>query len=477
MTTSALSTGSPRGRRRRSAVASAIAPVAAVALALVSASGRPLAAAVPTTLVPTALQKAVVWRYTVEKPGEGWNRPELDDSKWKTGPAGFGSRGTPGAKIGTPWNTPDVRLRTRFEHDGREFRVAALRVHHDEDVAVYLNGEKIFAEAWYVTEYGLHDVTAALRKALKKGTNVLAVSCHQTSGGQYVDVGLVLDPQEPILKRPTLPPLKPLFDYPLRDPSIVIGPDRMYYLTGTTGFPTWWKTNEGIRVWKSPDLKQWEPLGLVWKIEDGTWQKKLHGDLRALWAPEIHYLKGTFWLTYSMNFGGCGLLRSTSGKAQGPYVDVHPSGPLTGNIDASLFADDDGKVYFVWQNGMIARLNDQMTELVERPRHLKPSNHQHVGFEGAFLIKIDGRYHLVCAEFNSGSYDCMIATAEKIDGPYGPRYLAVPHGGHNMLFRDLSGQWWSTLFGSDPRAPIQERPAILRITRDAEGRVRPLVGP
>jgi beta-xylosidase len=114
-----------------------------------------------------------------------------------------------------------------------------------------------------------------------------------------------------------------------------------------------------------------------------------------------------------------------------------------------------------------------MTALAEPPRHLKPSNYKHVGFEGAFLTKIDGRYHLVCAEVNQGNYDCMIATAEKLEGPYGPRYLAIPHGGHNMLFRDRSGQWWSTFFGSDPKAPFRERPAILPIEFGPDGRIRP----
>jgi beta-xylosidase len=278
----------------------------------------------------------------------------------------------------------------------------------------------------------------------------------------------------PLAQAQKLPPLRPLFDTPLRDPSICIGGDGLYYLTGTTGFPTWWKTNEGIRVWKSADLKKWEPLGLVWKIEQGTWQKKFHGDKRALWAPEIHFLKGTFWLTLCMNFGGTGLLKSTSGKAEGPYVDVHPSGTLTGNIDASLFADDDGQVYFVWQNGMIARLNETLTGLAEKPRHLKPSNHHQVGFEGAFMTKVKGKYHLLCADFIKGNYDCMVATADRLYGPYGPRYLAIPHGGHNMFFKDKSGNWWSTFFGSDPKAPFQERAAILRIQWNRAGQVEPV---
>jgi len=429
----------------------------------------------PTVLIPPAPEAKTPWRYTTEKPPEGWLQPDFDHSAWKEGPAGFGTVGTPGAVVGTEWNTPDIWLRKVFEYDGRPFQRAALRLHHDEDIAVYLNGKQIFTAAGYRTDYRWLVVTELVQKALRKGRNVLAVSCHQTYGGQYVDVGLVLDPVGGYFERPALPPLKPLFDFPVRDPCICLGPDGNYYLTGTTGWPTWWKTNEGIRLWRSPDLKNWTDLGLVWKIEDGTWQKKFHKDLRALWAPEIHYLKGTFWLTYCMNYGGTGLLRSTSGKAEGPYVDVHPQGPLTDKIDASLFADDDGKVYFVWQNGMIARLKDDMTGLAEQPRLLKPQGANQVGFEGAFLTKKDGRYYLICADFIDGQYHAMAASAEHVYGPYGPRYLAIPHGGHNMLFSDKEGNWWSTFFGNDRDAPFRERPAILRIELDPQGRIRPKV--
>jgi len=282
---------------------------------------------------------------------------------------------------------------------------------------------------------------------------------------------------------PRLPAdLKPLFDYPVRDTCICLGPDGTYYLTGTTGHPAWWVTNEGIRMWKSKDLKNWEPMGLVWSFEkDATWQKgKTEKDgkvRRAIWAPEVHYVKGNFYFAYCVNYGGTGILRSTTSKPEGPYEDIKKDGPLTANIDASLFADDDGKVYFLWQNGMIARMKDDMSGLAEQQKLLKPSNAKHVGFEGAAMAKINGRYHLICAEFNkrdgASTYDCMSASADNIYGPYGEAYLAVPHGGHNMLFKDVKGQWWSTLFGNDDKAPFKERPAILQILVNDAGRIQP----
>ena len=115
-----------------------------------------------------------------------------------------------------------------------------------------------------------------------------------------------------------------------------------------------------------------------------------------------------------------------------------------------------------------------MTGLAEAPRLLKPANAGHVGFEGAFIFKAAGRYYLSCAEFDDREYyNCMIAASDKLLGPYGDRYLAIPHGGHNMFFKDRDGRWWSTLFGHDPASPVRERPAMLRVEFDKAGRICP----
>jgi beta-xylosidase len=297
---------------------------------------------------------------------------------------------------------------------------------------------------------------------------------------------------------PVLPGLRKLMDTPLRDTSICLGPDGTWYLTGTV--EPFYGFNEGIKLWRSPDLNKWEPLGFVWKYGGSPWHKPYLDKKKSLWAPEVHYLKGTFWLTYSLpgwdgtgKTSGTGLLKSTTGKPEGPYVDVQPDERIGDEIDASLFQDDDRTVYFLWHCGKIARMKPDMSGLAEPYRWLKaagsdpnPKHHSglcagifgkdsfdHVGYEGMFLFKANGRYYLCCAENFEGRYSCTIAMASDIYGPYGERYEALPHAGHNTIFKDQQGQWWSTYFGSDGSAPWQERPGLLPIEFDAAGHVRP----
>ena len=69
---------------------------------------------------------------------------------------------------------------------------------------------------------------------------------------------------------------------------------------------------------------------------------------------------------------GTGLLRSTTGRPEGPYVSANrPDGPLTTGIDGSLFVDDDGAVYWLSGSGSLARLKDDLSGLAEKPVPLR----------------------------------------------------------------------------------------------------------
>jgi hypothetical protein len=147
---------------------------------------------VPTlrTVVPSSQKTAQVWRYTLDDPGKDWYRPDFDASAWKEGKGGFGTKGTPGAVIGTEWSTKQIWIRREFSLDRVPDRLL-LWMHHDEDADVYLNGVLALRVKGFITDYEEFSIDPKAAAALKPGKNVIAVHCKQTKGGQYIDAGLV----------------------------------------------------------------------------------------------------------------------------------------------------------------------------------------------------------------------------------------------------------------------------------------------
>jgi hypothetical protein len=144
-----------------------------------------------TVVLPTAEKEAATWRYALEKPADDWIKPGFDAAAWKEGRSGFGTKGTPGAIVGTEWKTADIWLRREFALPEGKLNNPQLRAHHDEDIEVYINGVLAMKASGHITEYDLFDMEDAGKAALKPGKNSMAVHCHQTQGGQFVDVGIV----------------------------------------------------------------------------------------------------------------------------------------------------------------------------------------------------------------------------------------------------------------------------------------------
>jgi hypothetical protein len=132
------------------------------------------------------------WKYTTEKPDNEWNKSGFDASAWKSGVGGFGVAGTPGIYLNTTWSSSDIWLRRDFTLGTEDISGMELQVFHDEDVEIYLNGVLALKLAGFITDYDDFEISKEVKAALRSGANTIAVHCHQTTGGQGIDVGILV---------------------------------------------------------------------------------------------------------------------------------------------------------------------------------------------------------------------------------------------------------------------------------------------
>lgn len=341
---------------------------------------------------------------------------------------------------------------------------------------------------------------------------------------------LYSDPAAPVGNAALTVPVvvKPILNVWLRDTYVTLGPDGFYYMTGTTAtagrkFPNnrihCWDYNDGIYLWRSKDMHSWQSLGLIWSFDKDAadWQKRgrpiakgsksVNGDMldsmyRALWAPEIHYLKNKKkWVIVACLNGDMGsfVLTSSSGKPEGPYQNIEGNKTHTifPEIDLSIFEDNNGEVYLLGHDHYIARMKNDLSDIAEPFKKLIETPYNPEPYiEGIYLDKHNGKYQLLQTVWSVPktdgtytylrdnaknktleSYDVVIAEADNIYGPYGPRYAAILEGGHNNLFCDKQGGWWSTTF-FNPRGqmgakyPVTCRPAVVPL-KWVNGRLMP----
>lgn len=94
----------------------------------------------------------------------------------------------------TKWTDGDIWMRRTFTLIDINFNELYLKLHHDDNVHVYLNGEEIYTcNCWNgkMENFLMND---SAKSKLKKGTNILAVHCSNTAGGTWLDVGLADKP-------------------------------------------------------------------------------------------------------------------------------------------------------------------------------------------------------------------------------------------------------------------------------------------
>jgi alpha-N-arabinofuranosidase len=261
------------------------------------------------------------------------------------------------------------------------------------------------------------------------------------------------------------------------DPSICrAGND--YYLVNST-----FSYYPGLPLFHSTDLVNWKQIGFAMNRPEQLNLDSLGLSL-GLFAPAIRYNKGTFYITCTL-VGKQGNFIITTRNPKGPWSNPIWLPPVKG-IDPTLFFDDDGKIYIVFNS----RAPDDKPlydgHCTIRLYELDPATLQVKGeekilvnggtdiskhprwIEGPHLYKNNGYYYLMCAEGGTEyNHSEVIFRSKKVDGPYesysgnpiltqrqldANRKRPVTSTGHADLVASKDGHWYAVFLGCRPYA-------------------------
>jgi xylan 1,4-beta-xylosidase len=247
------------------------------------------------------------------------------------------------------------------------------------------------------------------------------------------------------------------------DPSICRVEEDYYIATSTfEWFP-------GVRIYHSKDLKNWR---LISTPVNRTSQLNMLGnpDSGGVWAPDLSYSDGKFWLIYSDV-----KTQSNSWKDVNNYlihcetIDGEWSDPVYMNssgFDPSLFHDEDGKKYFlnmVWDYripnhsfyGIALQEYDWKNEKLVGSAKIIFKGTERKLTEAPHLYKVNGYYYLLTAEGGTRfEHASTLARSREIDGPYevhpdNPLISSWSHpeiqlqkAGHGAFVQTQTNQWY-----------------------------------
>jgi len=143
------------------------------------------------TVVATSDENSYTAKYTETQPADGWEKEGFNDVAWKTGAAPFTDNKS---TKGTVWRSADIWMRRSFSLTQTNFNKLFLKISHDDNAEVYLNGEKIYSYVGWLGNYQYFSIDDAIKSKLKKGKNLLAVHVANTAGGAMLDAGLSNEP-------------------------------------------------------------------------------------------------------------------------------------------------------------------------------------------------------------------------------------------------------------------------------------------
>lgn len=137
-------------------------------------------------ILPGADDQTYSCQFSEAKPAGNWIDVDYDDSKWQTGKGMFGTKDVSPQTI---WTGREIWIRRTFDMQTTNIHELILQVKYDDNVGIYLNGEKVFTAGCCSANKEIL-LSKSIEQKLRKGKNVLAMYCENTGGQAYIDAGL-----------------------------------------------------------------------------------------------------------------------------------------------------------------------------------------------------------------------------------------------------------------------------------------------
>jgi arabinan endo-1,5-alpha-L-arabinosidase len=237
--------------------------------------------------------------------------------------------------------------------------------------------------------------------------------------------------REMLLSQETRTYVNPVIPQNVPDPEIAYEAP-YYYVFGTNTLAhegEGWTDhkNHWMPIFRSKDMVHWSYLGDVfprkpeWTGRDG------------LWAPDVHYWKGKYWLYYALSSVRIGL--ATAPHLEGPWTDVGHQ-VFENYIDPHVFKEGRHR-YFVMGSYYNRNWPIVVQELSEDGQSLIGKKAEIGNGEGSFLQK-RGKFYYFYQSFGNcciddSPYHVTVSRSKSLFGPYLDRNGSPTRVGDTIL--------------------------------------------
>ncbi len=223
----------------------------------------------------------------------------------------------------------------------------------------------------------------------------------------------------------------------------------------------------GAPIMHSKDLVHWEMSSYVFQtLNDNSKYDLLDGTVygRGQWASSIRYHKGKFYVLFSPNDEPFkSYIYSTDDPQKGDWKLITRTKHFH---DASLFFDDDERVY-VFTSNKVFELSKDFKEVIGNQNGtevFQRDAEENALLEGNQIIKRNGKYYMMMISWPRGKKRRQVVyRADKIDGPYEKKVIlednfnGFPYVGQGALIDDKNDNWYALIFqdrGGVGRVPL-----------------------